>query len=274
MRNVRLARIWLGCAVLVALGGIKKAAATEPEGLLTAKEIIRKASTRAQTAETPTSKAGYTYTKVTVTEELDSSGNVKDRKERVYEVSFKGGSTRVKLLEVNGQLPGEAEAKKQAENEANSRQMMGSSKGRPGEGRENFLTPELVGRFDFRLIGEETVNGRKAYRVGFDPKVPEPPVRRMVDRLLNRISGTLWIDAEEFEVARADIHLRSEVNLLGGMIGSLKKLAYSMTRTRVADGVWLNSFSTGDFEGRKLLDSTRVKTKSQTSNFRLQGLPS
>ena len=46
----------------------------------------------------------------------------------------------------------------------------------------------------------------------------------MVDRLLNRISGTVWIDVEEFEVARADIQLRSEVNLLGGVIGSLKKL--------------------------------------------------
>jgi len=271
---VWLARLWFGFAVLFVVGGIKRAAATEPEGLLTAKEIIRRASTRAQGAETPSSRAGYTYTKVTVTEELDASGNVKDRKERLYEVSFKGGTTHVKLLEVNGRPPGEAEAKKQAENESNTRQMMGSSKGRTGEGRENILTPEIVGRFDFKLKGEETVNGRKAYQVGFDPKVPEPPVHRVVDRVLNRIYGTLWIDAEEFEVARADIHLRSEVNLLGGMIGSLKKLAYTMTRTRVADGVWLNSFSTGDFEGRKLLDSTRVKTKTQTSNFRLQGLPS
>ena len=90
----------------------------------------------------------------------------------------------------------------------------------------------------------------------------------MVDRLLNRISGTIWIDAEEFEVARADIQLRSEVNLLGGVIGSLKKLAYTMTRTRVADGVWFNTSSCGDFEGRKLIESMRIKTKSECRNFR------
>jgi len=83
---------------------------------------------------------------------------------------------------------------------------------------------------------------------------------------LNRISGTVWIDAEEFEVARAEIRLRSEVTLLGGVIGSLKKLAYTMTRTRIGDGVWFNTFSSGDFEGRKLLDSMRVKTKSQSTN--------
>src|SRR3954454_3657732 len=101
MRNVWLARLWFGFVVLFVVGGIKRAAATEPEGLLTAKEIIRRASTRAQGAETPSNRAGYTYTKVTVTEELDASGNVKDRKERLYEVSFKGGTTHVKLLEVN-----------------------------------------------------------------------------------------------------------------------------------------------------------------------------
>jgi len=54
---------------------------------------------------------------------------------------------------------------------------------------------------------------------------------------LNRISGTIWIDADEFEIARADVRLGSEVDLLGGVVGSLKKLAYTMTRTRVADGV-------------------------------------
>jgi hypothetical protein len=117
------------------------------------------------------------------------------------------------------------------------------------------------------LIGKTNLNGRTAYQIAFQPKVPEPPVRRIVDRLLNRISGTLWIDTEEFEVARADIHLRSEVDLLWGVAGSLKKLAYTVTRTRVGNGIWLNSFSSGDFEGRKLLESMRVKLRTQTSNF-------
>jgi hypothetical protein len=78
----------------------------------------------------------------------------------------------------------------------------------------------------------------------------------------------LWIDAGEFEVARADVYLRSEVNLLGGIVGSLKKLTYTLERTRVADGVWFSTLATGDFEGRKLLDPTHIKTKSQSVDFR------
>jgi hypothetical protein len=88
-----------------------------------------------------------------------------------------------------------------------------------------------------------------------------------MDRLLNQLSGTLWIDAEEFEVARAEVSLQSEVNLLGGLIGSLKKLAYTLERTRVAEGVWFSTLANGDFQGRKLLDPTHIKTKSQSVHF-------
>jgi hypothetical protein len=90
----------------------------------------------------------------------------------------------------------------------------------------------------------------------------------MVDRLLDRISGMVWIDAEEFEIARAELQLGSEVNLLGGVVGSLKKLAYTMTCTRVDDGLWFKTSSFGDFEGRKLIDAMRIKTSSRAINFR------
>jgi hypothetical protein len=172
------------------------------------------------------------------------------------------------LLQVNGPLPSQADLKKQSDNEGSIRQITGDTKQGKGDNRENFLTAELAARFDFKLLGETNLNGRATYEVAFEPKNPQLPVHRIMDRLLNQISGTLWIDADEFEVARADISLRSEVNLLGGLIGSLKKLSYTLERTRVADGVWFSTLSSGDFQGRKLLDPTHIKTKSQSVNFR------
>ena len=268
MRFVLPVRIWLGIPALFALSEVVPSvlAADTP---LTADQVIAKAVVRSQRVQSKSSQPVYTYTKVTVTEELDSAGKVKERKEKAYRVFFEGGSTRLKLVEVNGHPANEADLKKQADNESNLRQIGGSSKSAKGDARENLLTPELVSRFSFKLLGQTQLNGRNAYQIAFQPKSPEPPVRRMVDRLLNRISGTIWIDADEFEIARADVRLGSEVDLLGGVVGSLKKLAYTMTRTRVADGVWLNSFSSGDFEGRKLLDWMRIKTRSQSGNFRL-----
>jgi hypothetical protein len=147
--------------------------------------------------------------------------------------------------------------------------LLGDAK--PAKGEKTFLTPEVVARFDFTMVGKAHLNEREAYQITFAPKSPEPPVHRILDRLMNRISGTVWIDAQEFEIARADLHLGSEVTLLGGVAGSLKKLAYSVTRTRVADGIWLNSFSSGDFEGRKLIDALRIKTRSHTTGFKPLG---
>jgi hypothetical protein len=229
--------------------------------------VIQKAIARAQLAERR-SQPSFDYSKVTVTEELDASGKVKERTERVYEVAFRAGRSHVRILSVNGRAPDAAELKKENENQMNLRQTLGQPKSSKGENRDNFLTAELAARFQFRLIAEKPLNGRKAYEIAFEPKWPAPAERRIVDRLLNRLSGTLWIDAEEFELARAEVFLGSEVNLLGGVIGSLKKLAYTLNRSRLEDGVWFSTSSTGDFRGRKLLDSTHIKTKSASKNFR------
>src|SRR5215475_9514591 len=106
-----------------------------------ADQIIQKAVARAQNSSARPGKGAYTYTKLTVMEELDSAGKVKEHKEKVYQVNFRDGATYAKLVEVNGHAPGQADLKKQAENESNASQMTGS-KSKKGENRENFLTPE------------------------------------------------------------------------------------------------------------------------------------
>jgi hypothetical protein len=261
---MRAVRIFVLTIILAAFGFTKVQAS---EVQLTADEVIAKAVKRAQDARAKAT-TDFTYTKITLTEELDAAGKVKERKQRVYQVYFRDGMTRLKLIEVDGHAPDPSDLKKQNENEVNAQKLLGDSRPAGSVNRDNFLTQDLVARYDFTLLGEKVINGRRAYKISFQPKSPALPVHHLVDRLLNRIAGTLWIDADEFEMARAEVYLGSEVNFLGGIAGSLKKLAYTMTRTRVADGVWLSTSSAGDFEGRKLLDSTRIKTRSESRNFR------
>jgi hypothetical protein len=271
MRSVL--RVYFGAILAWSIGSsaVSQRCLAAAETGLSASEIINKAVARSERPATASRKSDYTYTKLTVTEELDSAGHVKERQEKVFQVSFRGGSSSLKLIEVNGKVPGDSDRKKQSENELNLRQILGRSKAARADKRENPLTPELINRYDFKLAGQVLVNGRPAYKLRFSPKSPEPAVHQMIDRLLNRLSGTLWIDVEEFELARADINLGSEVNLLGGIVGSLKRLSFTITRTRLPEGIWFSTSSNGDFEGRKLLDSTRIKTRSQSLNFRPLG---
>jgi hypothetical protein len=53
------------------------------------------------------------------------------------------------------------------------------------------------------------------------------------------------------------------------VIGSLKKPADSLERSRVDAGVWLNTCSRGDFQGRELLDLMHVRTSSAAINCRV-----
>src|SRR5437879_4517764 len=95
---------WLGMAflsVLCASSQLKLPAAS----LGPADEVIHKAVLRGEAAASAAGNSGYTYTKVSLLEELDPSGKVKERKEKVFQVRFQSGLTSVRLLEVNGHAP-------------------------------------------------------------------------------------------------------------------------------------------------------------------------
>jgi hypothetical protein len=254
--------------IVMVLGLIVGTLSLRAQPAPSADQVVQRAIARAQQTGGASPAGDFNYTKLSVTEELDSSGKVKDRKERVYEVTYRSGVAQGRLVGINGHQPTADERRKQTESETSLRQLLGQSKGGANENRDNFLTPELAARFDFKIAGLTIINGRSTYQVLFTPKNPELPEHRLADKLLNRISGTLWIDATEFEVARADVFLRSEVNVLGGIAGTLKKLAFTLVRTRIADGIWFSTLSSGDFQGRKLLDSTHIKTQTQSMNFR------
>src|SRR5262249_28018668 len=144
MRSVVILKSWLIPFAVLSILCITAVAGPAPEApALSASEIVQKAVSRSE-QPVPAGKADYVYTKVSVTEELDSAGKVKERQERVYQVSFHEGYSSLKLIEVNGKPPGEAERKKQTENESNMRQLFAGSKTARTGRSENLLTPELV----------------------------------------------------------------------------------------------------------------------------------
>jgi hypothetical protein len=257
----------LGLLALVVLGGAFGSSLHGKE-LSSAEEVMQKAVERAQRATVQKERPSYTYKKSTVTEELDASGKVKERKEKLYEVVVDSGLTYLKLVKVNGKNLPPSELKKQEERELKDREKLAQRKtSNGGDDRENFLTRELVAKYDFAIVDQQVINDRPAYVLTFQPK-PGLPITQAVDRLLNQLAGKIWIDEKEFEIARIEIHLRSEVTLWGGVLASLKRCTFTLGRARLEDGIWFNTKSAGDFEGRKLMDSARIRTQSESTNFR------
>src|SRR5215204_5964259 len=233
---------------------------------LTAEQIVQRVVLRAQFAHTLNRQTNYSYQKTSTVEELDGKGKVKNRKEKVLQ--FESGNGTLKELKINGEAVPERELRKQDTQATADRQQV--SKGHASRRDDNwgkYLTRDLTGRFAFELVGQENVAGRPAYVLSFEPKSDKLPVKQVTDRLINRLAGKVWIDKGEFEVAKAEVGLLDEVTMWGGVLGALKKFIFDVERTRV-DDVWFNRVSNFEMEGRKLLDSTRIRMRSESGNFR------
>src|ERR1043166_3704133 len=103
MKSLRIKTAWPGLPALVLLLGTLLAARADTT--LTADELVQKAVARAQQSENRTDTPDFQYTKVTLTEELDGAGKVKERKQKVYDVAVRDGLPCAQLLEVNGRAP-------------------------------------------------------------------------------------------------------------------------------------------------------------------------
>jgi hypothetical protein len=82
------------------------------------------------------------------------------------------------------------------------------------------------------------------------------------------MNGTLWVDEADSEIARAKLGLTERVTFLGGVLGSMERFDLTMTRRRAFEGVWYNHATELVFEGRKVFDAMRFRSREESANFR------
>lgn len=259
---------WLhgtGVALCLAAGSALATPGVET-GEPTADQIVQRAVARAEFVYKANRQTNFSYQKTSTTEELDGKGRVKNRREKFFE--FDSGLATLKEIKLNGKaLPDRELRKHESEGAADRQQVSGGKASRRDDNWGKYLTKELTGRFAFELVGTEMIAGRPAYVLTFEPKSEDLPVKEVTDRLVNRLSGKVWIDTREYEVAKAEISLLDEVTMWGGILGALRRFSFDVERTRV-DDVWFNRVSNFEMEGRKLFDSQRIRVRSESGNFR------
>ncbi len=239
------------------------AAAGETKGCPSVEQIIEKAVEKSKLTLAQTAQPEYTFTKVTEREEFDSEGKIKEHKSSSNEMFFKSGITSRKPIQ-------SAEPNSVAGGDEKKSNSLKSDKPKSSNRADylNLLTPDMLAKYVFTLVARTTVNGRTAFEVDFTPKKRSSSGKTVVDRILNQAAGKLWIDAAEFELARAQVHLDSEILFGGGILGSVKKAFFMLERTRLPDGIWFDQRTRTDYEARKLTESMRVIMKTESSGFR------
>ncbi len=180
--------------------------------------------------------------RVEVETELDSDGRRKKTERKRYAVLMdRRGVVQRELLEVDGRAPTDEErGRSRREDEKRKRVSLEAGDVRSDEeelmsGRVPLL--DLYHRLQFRLLGEELLDGRPTFVVEFRPK-PNLVSKTIRDRVLNAFAGKAWIDVAEVQVRRIDGRLMTPVKVLGGALLDLQGVRLLYETREVLPGTW------------------------------------
>jgi hypothetical protein len=179
---------------------------------------------------------------------LDSSGAVKSEKKQTWETLILYGEPHRRMLERDDKtLPADEQRKEQAKLDKVSaklqqetpaqRQRRVTEYEKRREKDRDFLR-EITDLYDFKLEGEQQVDGHAAWVISATPKPGYQPRRRDAKPLL-KIRGKIWIDQAEYQWVRLEAETTDTISY-GLFIARLNpgaKLVFE--QTRINDEIWL-----------------------------------
>jgi hypothetical protein len=134
--------------------------------------------------------------------------------------------------------------------------------------KERDFLREIVDLYDFKLEGEQQVDGHAAWVIAATPKTGYQPQRRDARPLL-KIRGKIWIDKAEYQWVRLEAETMDTISY-GLFIARLNpgaKLVFE--QTRVNDEVWMPKRESVSGSGRLgIVKKISLEQELNWSNYR------
>ena len=235
--------------------------------------IIDKALERAVWAEEQAFEARYRHARAQRTRKFNKQGEVEEDERRLYRVEPVRGVSYARLVAKNGGPIEGDDLKTERERwhtflEELDRDPDEQDEDEDEEDQNIVFNDELFDRFTATLDGIRDLRGRPSYVVSFEPRPGKLPVRRQIDRALNKSRGTLWIDQATYEIARVNFDLIGRVRLWWGILGSISDVTGHYEREPIAEDVWLPTEVDIYFHVRVLFSTTRRGETTHWSDFK------
>jgi hypothetical protein len=190
----------------------------------------------------------YTYLQRQEQRDLDSSGKVKDTETRTWDVTWLEGSPYRRLVAHNDQPLSPNEQQKEEEQlqkslEQRRKETKEQRERRLAEferrqQRQREPVKELPDAFDFKLVGEEALNGGQTYVIdatpkpGYRPKLPSASY-------FPKVKARLWIDRKDYQWVKVEMESLDTISF-GGIVVRLSKGSHLMVeQARINNEVWL-----------------------------------
>jgi hypothetical protein len=183
----------------------------------------------------------YTYAERDEDRRLDSEGRVKSEDVSVSRTILVNGVPFEQLMERNGRPPSAEEKRKQKEKlDKLKRETSGqrAERLRRQAEEDTSLVREVPKAFDFRLLGEEVVNGRPAYVLQATPH-PGYQAQGKYGKMFSKVGGKLWVDKQDLGWIKVDGQVIQPFSLGLFLARVLRGSRITMEQTRVDDGIWM-----------------------------------
>lgn len=174
---------------------------------------------------------------------INGKGEITKRTTTLYQISYIHGNEMDRKVEVNGEALSAAEQQKEDERlqkEAaryDKEAADPKKKGNDDVGISDFLR---VSRFSNPRW--ERFRGQDVVVFDFGPN-PNYKPKKLVDRVIYDLVGTVWVDPQAEDVARLEARFDNSLRIGGGVLASLHKgSAFQFEQSRVNNEVWLPSY--------------------------------
>ena len=235
--------------------------------------IIDRALERSAWADEQAFEARYRHAMIQRARKFDKQGEVEEDEKRLYRVEPVRGVPYNRLVSKNGEPIEGDDLKTERERWRDFLEYLAKDPDEDedeDEEDENIVfNDELLDRYTARLDGIRDLRGRPSYVISFEPKPGKLPVRRQIDRALNKSRGELWIDQATYEIARVNFELIGRVRLWWGILGNISDVTGHFEREPIADDVWLPTEVDLYFNVRVLFSTTRRSETTHRSDFEL-----
>ena len=231
--------------------------------------IIDRALERSTWAEEQAFEARYRHAMVQRTRKFDKQGEVEEDEKRLYRVEPVRGVQYARLVSKNGGPIEGDDLKTERERWRDFLEYLAKDPDEDeDEEDENVVfNDELLDRYTARLDGIRDLRGRPSYVISFEPKPGKLPVRRQIDRALNKSRGELWIDQATYEIARVNFELMGKVRLWWGILGNISDVTGHFEREPISEEVWMTTMVDIYFHVRVLFSTTRRSNTTHWSEF-------
>jgi hypothetical protein len=207
-------------------------------------------------------RKNYTYTEDESELVTDDKGKTREKEAKTYEVFYLGKEEVNRLVAKEGKPLNDEEKKKEDERIDKIYKKYEEKKKKEANAPEAPKKDEEDGDVEIKdfLRASQFVNPRRERFHGqemivfdFQPR-PDFKPHNLDERLVQTLSGVIWIDENAKEVVRLEARTNDNFKIGGGLVASLQRGMYlTFEQEYVRDEVWLPSYAEIHLSARALL---------------------